>query len=311
METLTITHGAYKIMENESLAHDTETGGSLVGPIRHPIVIRATRAGIKAAMSYASYTNDADFDTNLLDEIIHEYNGRIKLLGFWHKHPYGYDKPSGIDLKTAIRIVQRNAGSGDSRKHYFIITNVNIYGLFSLRCYALKPGQENFEEMIYSLVHNDDEMVTKAIEREPVIPLTRTMNYWNDDDFSFHLTPNGRERLFDEIQDLREKGYRVRVFQGKRVQVLIEGKVNVICHMPPEYPLNPPRLFYGDYEIPYPLHVWNSTLKIIDLLEKIQYNVGEKRRIHEINHYERKFKTIALLERIKQKITHLWPCSRR
>jgi len=307
MEMLTIMHGAYKLMENESLTHDTETGGSLVGTIRHPIVIRATRAGLKAVTSHVSYTNDADSDTKLLNQAIREHNGRVKLLGFWHKHPYGYDKPSGIDLKTAKRIVQRNADSGDFRKHYFIITNVNMCGLFSHRCYVLKPGQENFEEMIYSLVQDDDEMIVRALEREPVIPMTRTMDYWNDDGFSFHLTPSGSERLYDEILELKKKGYRVRVYQGKRVQMLIEGKVNIVCHLPPEYPLNPPRLYHGIDEIPYPLHVWNSTLKIIDLVEKIQNNIGEKGRVYEINHNERKSKTIALLERIKQKIAHLWP----
>jgi integrative and conjugative element protein (TIGR02256 family) len=298
-------------MGSDSLVCDVETGGLLIGTLKNPVIFKATKAGINAIKSYASYTNDVDHDNAILKQSVDESGGRLKLLGFWHKHPLGFDKPSLIDLDVARRIIRQSVESGDSRKYYFIITNVVNGNSVNYNCFTLDTSQGSFYRIKYMVSYDNDPELREALKKEPLILTPRALDYWNDKEFSFHLSLYGNERLYDEIRDLKKNGYRVHVYQGKRVQMLIEGKVNIICHMPPEYPLNPPRLFYGDYEIPYPLHVWNSTLKIIDLLEKIQYNVGEKGRIHESNHNERKSKTIAFLERIMQKVAHLWPCPRR
>lgn len=311
MENIKILRSAIELMGSDSLVSDVETGGLLIGTLKNPVIFKATKAGINAIKSYASYTNDANHDNAILKQSVDESNGRLKLLGFWHKHPLGFDKPSIIDLDVARRIIRQSVESGDSRKYYFIITNVESGNSVNYNCFAMDTSKDSFYRIKHVVCCDNDPELPEVLKKEPSIPIPKVSNYWNDKEFSFHLTPNGSERLYNEIQGLKKKGYRVRVFQGKRVQMLIEGKVNIVCHLPPEYPLNPPRLYHGIDEIPYPLHIWNSTLKIIDLVEKIQDNVEETRRFHEINHNERNSKPIALLERLWQKIAHLWPSPRR
>lgn len=311
METIKILQGAFELMGSESLTCDVETGGLLIGTLKNPIVFKATKAGINAIKSYASYTNDADHDNEILKQSVDESNGRLKLLGFWHKHPFGYDKPSLIDLDVARGIIGRSVKSGDSRKYYFIITNIEHGEVVNHNCYVFDPEENGFKKIEFSLAHDDDVMVKEVLQAEPTIPIAGNLDYWNDDGFSFHLTPKGNERLFNEIQNLKKNGYGVRVYQGKRIQMLIEGKVNIICHLPPEYPLNPPRFYYGIYEMSYPLHVWNSTMTIIDLLEKIQKNIGKKGRIYESNNHETKPRTITVFGRIKRAIANLWTRPRK
>jgi proteasome lid subunit RPN8/RPN11 len=278
MKELKITKSAYIFLEKESrkYAHDDmyqyETGGILIGTLEKPIVIRASKAGVNAILDNGSYTNDAEYDYAILRRAIKQLNGRVKLVGYWHKHPGCMSHPSSLDLATAKSIVSRNERS-DKRPVYFVITNVHN-SEFKLYGYSLEPNQENLDKVVINTIEDNSHEVENALSIEPIVIQPRKMDFWNNLGFRFYLTKVGYKRLREEVHELYMHGYNVSVYTKGRLQLVKEKNLITLCTLPPEYPLNPPRFFKDGTEIKYSMPIWNSSFRIIDLLRILEKQQG-------------------------------------
>jgi integrative and conjugative element protein (TIGR02256 family) len=307
MYRLRIIRSAFEAIRKESLAHAQETGGLLIGTLKDPVVLKASGAGINAKATVISYTNDTLHDNQILKKAIEESNGKCKLIGFWHKHPTGCSHPSLGDLRQAQQIVKRNECDGDMRPVFFIITNVNedvqLFG------YSLSPGQKNFEQVAIEVINNDLEEVEKALRNESVIIQPKEMDFWKDN-FQFYLTPNGYKRLKKEVDVLRQAGYGVNVYARKQLCLKINKKETILCYLPPEYPLNPPRFFRDDREIKYCMPIWNSTFHIIDILNRLNKLKYVKRRFYEGHNAETDLRWTVFVRHLRNTIRSLWDYTR-
>ena len=303
--TLRITKNAYEIIKEESLRCETETGGLLIGTLQVPIVIRATKAGDLAKKNYVSYTNDKNYDSRILEKTIQEFNGKVKNIGRWHKHPDNMFYPSSGDLATARNIAKRSEQEGDKRPVFFMITNV-IKGTVKLYCYVLN-NNKTFVKVGIEVIENNAQEVEETLRAEPVIIQPKEMDFWHDSDFQFYLTKNGYERLKFEYEELVSNGYGVKVYAKKKVYMVIE-KVNekILCLPPPEYPLNPPRFFRDGVEIEYSMRIWNSTFRILDILEYLNNLKNQEGRANESHSHKTGFNVSGFVRQVKRAIKSLW-----
>lgn len=299
-----MTKSAYETIREESLRCETENGGLVIGPTKIPISIRSTRAGYLAKLSHVSYSNDANYDNMVLQEAIKEYKGRVKLLGYWHKHPGKMSYPSSGDLATAQGIVKRIEENGDKRPVFFIITNV-VNDQVELYCYLLN-GYDNFMPIKIKIISDDSKEIEKALDAEPVTILPKTMDFWNDPDFQFYLTANGYQRLQDEIDELKSNGYLVKVHaKGQLYLVIIWDNTKLLCLPPAEYPLNPPRFFMNNKEIQYSLPIWNSSFRLIGILKSLEQSLIE-RRIYENRGAKTSAGLSEFIGKVKKTVESIW-----
>jgi integrative and conjugative element protein (TIGR02256 family) len=297
MHKLLVTRSSYELIKKESLDSQVETGGLLVGTLRIPIVLKATRAGPSAKKSGTSYTNDVDFDNATLNKAINQYKGKSKLVGYWHKHPDSMSYPSAIDLATAKTIVRRNEIS-DTRPVYFVITNtsddeVRVFG------YSLERSQSNFNPVCIRVIDDKSEEIIKALSIEPAIVELKEMDFWDENDFQFYLTRVGHSRLKQEIDKLMAEGYRVKVYTKDQLYIVIKkNSKTILCQPPPEYPLNPPRFFEGNNEIEYSIPIWNSSIGIIDIIKGFWERKDIKRSNHESTYFGPKHRLLKFTKQI-------------
>jgi len=304
MQTLKITKSAYEVMKKESLGCAAETGGHLIGPLREPIVVQVTTAGPAAKKSNASYTNDALYDNEILQQVITTYGGRVKSMGSWHKHPGKMSHPSLQDLHTAQEIVKRIEKS-DNRPVYFIITNVagNEVELFA---YSLKHDQQTFDGISIKIIEDESEEIQNALNIEPVLIQPKKLDFWNDHDFQSPLTKVGNERLKLEIEDLTSQGYRVKVYTKDQFYLVIKKNETITCALPSEYPLNPPRIFNGNREMKYCMPIWNSTFRITDILDRLNKFKRLRGRSYESYRLKAKFNLLGFVKEVGLTFRHLW-----
>jgi hypothetical protein len=272
MQELKITRSSYTLLEKETRKCETETGGLLKGTLRIPIVLQVSGAGPLAEMSCTSYRNDRAFDKWLLHREIKQNAGKFKLVGYWHKHPGNLSSPSLTDLGVARKLIKRNELS-DNAPIFFVIANV-VEREFELHAYSISQGKSDFENVSIQIIEDDSEEIIRALEVEPVITFTRTMNFWDDIGFRFYLTKVGEERIRKEINDLVLSGFDVEARAGGQFSLILRKKDEVLCLLPPEYPLNPPILIKNGRRIDYCLPNWNSGYRVMDVLKIIENQRG-------------------------------------
>jgi len=302
---LKMTRTTYQFIERKSLESGTEIGGQVIGTTKRPIATRATKAGNHAELSYVSYTNDPAHDNEEVRKTIEEFDGRVSVIGRWHKHPGNMHYPSSVDLATARGIVKRNEEEGDRGSVFFIITNVVDNGV-KFHCYALDEDK-NFEEVRIKLIDDNAREIEEALKIEPVIVQPREMDFWRDSGFQFYLTKTGYERLQKEVNELRFRHYVVKVHaKGQLYVVISKDNETIVCMPPAEYPLNPPRFFRRNVEISYSMTLWNSSYRIIDILQNLAALHIQERRHHESHNNETGSICIRFINGIERVVKSLW-----
>jgi integrative and conjugative element protein (TIGR02256 family) len=302
---LKITKSAYQSIKSESLKHATETGGILIGTLRHPVVIRASCAGSLADLSVCSYSNDAAHDSKHLQTAIRDYDGKVKLVGYWHKHPGNMSQLSAMDIETARGIIKRAEKQEDHRPVFFMITNVVGHDV-KLYCYMLND-RSGVTAVATKFINDGSPEVIKALNLEPAIVRQKKVNFWDDPGFQFYMTKTGSERLQQEVDELKSHGFSVKAYAREHVYLTISKyKETLICVLPPEYPLNPPRFFRGKDEIDYQLPIWNSSMGIIDIVQRISRESMIARRDYESHNTQTGSRCRVFLGTIRKAFAHLW-----
>jgi hypothetical protein len=310
MLELLITQGVYKTIKDDCYANpSTETGGKVLGTLRRYIAISATTAGDKAVKTLTSFINDENYDKKIFNDMIVKYNGRLKSIGYWHKHPSGLSHPSYGDLTEARKIMKEINREGDKRPFFFLIAIIET--VFKLYGYVPNQNMTAFEDVKISLIEDDADEIREALAAEPVIIQPQDLDFWRDSSFQWYRTKCGQSRLKEEIIELEKKNYRVKAFAGAMLCLSIEkdGKV-ITCVTPPEYPLNPPRLFENNEEVSPILKNWNSSFMIIDILTQSEKDIVPERRIHEDHHTQANHLS-GVFGPIKKTLKSIWPFTRR
>lgn len=308
MKILKITKSAYRMIEQESInagKKKLETGGLLIGTLKRLVVLKASRSGTGAKVTPVSYTNDSEYDNKILLQTIKEFDGKVKKIGYWHRHPGSMSRPSSEDLRQAQEIVRMSEREGDVRLVLFIITNV-IHNKVKIYGYCLIPGQKVFSRVAIKIVKDDSREVKKALDIESVLIQPKEMYFWNSCDFQFYRTKNGYTRLKKEVNELKQHGYHVKVFAESQMYFVIKKEQTIVCFPPPEYPLNPPRFFKDSREIKYQLPIWNSSFRIKDILNILETH-GEYCEGHNTKASTKMFK---IIKQVKRTIKFLWPYKR-
>jgi len=310
MLELFITQSVIRTIETECLRNPhTETGGKIFGTLGRYIAISATTAGRDAIKTATSYFNDEKYDHEVLREAIKKYNGHVKSIGLWHKHPAGLCHPSLGDLTEARKIVNSISLEGDNRPVFFLIAILNHS--LELFAYVLNKSMKTFDEVRLHIINDNAQVVKDALAEESVIVQPHDLDFWRDPDFQWFQTSAGYARLKMDINELNKRNYKVKAFARKMLYLTIEKDGRTItCVTPPEYPLNPPRLFENNTEISTVFTSWNSTFMIVDILIQLEKFRIKERRSCEDNHSKAGHLS-RILNPVKKTIKSLWPFAGR
>lgn len=271
---VTITESAVQTICSESRkAGLFETGGMLIGTLNNLVVLAATGPGPKAERGSGHYSGDPQSDQEGLKSYKEAFQGKVALLGYWHRHPARMSRPSSGDLNQALDLVAEYRVSPDD-PFLALISNVDSNQEVRVYAYLLCQAERRFEKVDLEIVADSSPSVRDVLEREQPGIVERDRDFWRDPNFQFFQTPIGKDRIHQEIQQLHVKGFEATVVRRKstgRLEIVIGLKNRQIRCVPPvEYPLNPPSFYSMDgREIRLRLSVWNSDLWISALAERI------------------------------------------
>jgi hypothetical protein len=241
-------------------------------------VIFAGDPGLEADLKPSSFTSDPNHDKFLLKKVQSQYDGHVTLLGYWHKHPPGMNRPSGGDLTQAQELL---ADLVDDPHPWLLAIIVNFdsaSGPF-IYPYVLNGSGKKFKSISPIIVDQKSDSVQQALESEPIYRLKQERrSFWSNPNFRFHLTATGGQRLREELELLKGGGYQVHLQQRKdnhRLSLIIErGEDSWLCVPPAEYPLCMPRFFRLPNlteEFPFVnFPTWNSDLTLADCLTNLR-----------------------------------------
>jgi hypothetical protein len=219
---------------------------------------------------------------------------------------------SGVLLNHGDRVEVSEGivdGSQDNRPVFFLIANLNHS--LELSAYVLSQDMKLFDEVRLHVIDDNAPDVKEAIERESIIIQPKELDFWLTMNFQWFQTQVGYARLQQEVNELKERDFKVKAFAGKMLYLIIEKDGNIItCVTPPEYPLNPPRLFENNTEIPSVLKSWNSTFMIVDILTQLEKFRIRERRNCEDNHSKAGHLS-RIFNPIKKTIESVWPFAGR
>jgi len=271
-KSILITYDVTRTMIRGSRDSALETGGVLAGTLGDPItIVAAGSPGDNSVHRATQYTSDPVADRKCLEQSREIYGDRIVVVGWWHKHPSGFDRPSSGDCH---QIEQLQAEYKDDKPVLMGIVNQIprlVGSKTTLRLYST-GSTENLIEYDWTLVTRKNRDLLIAIDKAPAKPATRKTDFWTDRNFQFYLNPVGRERITQEIEGLRNAGWQVRTSRSKQNQALIldifrsSGTLRFV--LAPEFPLNPPSVLTTDsrrFTGLGTLNQWNSHDRLTDV----------------------------------------------
>jgi proteasome lid subunit RPN8/RPN11 len=257
-----ICESAQKTMLAEVIDSPVETGGVMVGIADPPVIVSAGAGGEKAIRRATMFKGDTDADLRCLTQVRERFGEQCVVVGDYHKHPNGMSGFSGVDLRQAQELADEYADG-----------KVFLVGIFAEGCpdpqpnlflYGIHSNDKQLKPVEYEIVSDDDPRVLEVLRTAAVVPSVRDTDFWHDAEFRFYENSIGRARINDDLDDLRQHGWAVQVSRVKsdnslRVSVQVPEEL-IELRLPPEYPLNPPRVFLSADELTGLQDVmnWNS-----------------------------------------------------
>jgi len=272
MKHCLITIEASRNIIKQSRKSDVETGGILIG-ILEPviIIINAGCPGDNAVRRVTQFTSDPQADQICLANAHQMYGDCVVPMGWWHKHPAGFNKPSFGDCQQIHQLTQDYA---DGKPVFMGIVN-QIPALMrqktTLHLYSVDPD-DNIVESPWNLISNKNPVFIQALNKAPIRPPAKHSDYWADNNFQSYLNPVGRERIKKEVENLRLDGWQVTTGRHPQDKVLIlelaKDSTALRLVLAPEFPLNPPCIFTPDgrcFQGLHSLDQWNSQKMLVEV----------------------------------------------
>lgn len=270
-EDIIITYKASRNIIKQSQLCDVETGGIFVGTMKPPTIVDAGKPGANSIHRPTKFTSDPGADKACLAEARKQYGDRVIPVGWWHKHPSGFNKPSNGDCHQAQKLVEEY---NDGKPVLMGIVN-HIQKLVrhktTLYLYGLGPDG-NLVEYDWKLISSHSPELFAALKKASLSPGTKKSDYWDDSDFQFYQNPIGRKRIKEELGNLKKAGWKVATKRRPQDKLLVldlsRFNMNLRMILPPEYPLNPPIVFTDDGRRLLDLRAlnqWNSLNCLTDI----------------------------------------------
>lgn len=275
-----VCRSAYQTMEKEVSSLSVETGGVLLGIADPPVIVEAGTGGEHAIRQLSQFSGDAEWDRRCLDRARARHGKSIGIAGYYHSHPAGSSGGfSDTDLAQARKLVEH---FGDGKPLLVCIWARACRWLgrphddFRLSAYGIRSRDGTLEPLHFEVVDDQGECVREAISQAPLIPGENDSDFWSDERFVFYENRIGRQRIRQELQELRDRGwdicaYRIPGDRGLRLRCT-NAWIAIEALLPREYPLNPPRLFVGSSTQELPAlptqQVWNSDRFLFELLDE-------------------------------------------
>lgn len=270
--TVLITFDAAKTIIKTATGSPVETGGILVGTLEPSVVIlQAGEPGENAIKRATSFTSDAQSDSNCLKRIRQLYGAAVVPVGWWHKHPSDFDRPSSGDCGQVRKLSDRY---NDGRPVLMGIVN-NVQRTFryktTLKLFSIDSA-DKLQQHNWKLVNKKSKDLLDILSRAPKIAGTRQCSYWTDPDFRSYVNPIGRQRIQRDILELKNRHWQVQQLRSRHDQMLILNLSNDHCDLklifPPEYPINPPAILTGNGNAIHgikTIYTWNSQTNLADI----------------------------------------------
>lgn len=274
-----VSYDAIRAIVRDSKKFTVETGGILIGTLADPITIVAAGVSGENSLHYAtSFSSDSQADRECLETARTKYGNGVGVVGWWHKHPAGFESPSMGDCRQVQLLTDEyNDGKpvlmGIVRKRsYFACSKL------SLRLFSLDSDGQILQHP-WRLVGGSSKELLKAVREAPQKPETQDTEFWKNPDFQFYLNPIGRDRIVREVRALKQAGWTVITTRRKCDKVMLlelaKGTTQLCLEFPPEFPLSPPTVFFGgdrlvDLET---LWAWNSQCRLAELAENVENRI--------------------------------------
>jgi hypothetical protein len=274
-KSLLITASAYHTIVSVSSRCLIETGGVLVGILGDPlIIIAAGQPGANAIHHSVRFTTDPAEDLKYLSIWRQVHGPVIEIVGWYHKH-YFLQVPSGGDLH---QVRQLREDFKDNRP--IIMGIVSESGLFRKSLKIRFFGLDNDGDQIeydWDIISSNSPEIQKAIQSVPNKPEVKDTNFWNDFEFQSYKNPVGRQRICQDIEQLKQHGWNILTCRNKGNGLMMlqaqSNQADLRLILPSEYPLNPPVVFAGDNKRMIDLKTlreWNSMVTLMDVVTEAE-----------------------------------------
>ncbi len=155
---------AYTSILRECMFHlDTESGGILIGKrIGNSdfVVAFAIGSGPGAVRSLTRFTPDVNWQQRILERLFDLY--AVNYLGSFHRHPWCDHWPSGLDYKTARKII--SSLEWDIHEAVFPIIILNARGIH-IYPYYMSRSSDGFQPVSWQILPNNSEIVKTVLQR--------------------------------------------------------------------------------------------------------------------------------------------------
>ncbi len=251
-----------------------ETGGIMVGTLGNPFtIVAAGKSGLNSKHHATKYISDPVADKNCLQAAKKKYGESVVPVGWWHKHPSGFDRPSAGDRRQ-IRELQKEFND-DKPVLMGIVNNCeSISTNIALKLYSL-DSNDQLREHAWQLVDDNHPKLLGAISQAPSNPELKDVDFWKDPEFQFYFQKTGRDRILLEIRELKQAGWLVTTVRHREKETLMlrlfDGMNDFQLILPPEYPLNPPQIVTPEGESIITSQIlgqWNSLCPLTELADQ-------------------------------------------
>lgn len=280
-QTLLITSSAAQDIMTAARQCDVETGGILAGLPHAMVVVAAGKPGPGSVQAPTQFTSDPAEDKHCLYQAKEQLGRAITAVGWWHKHPGKFSRPSSPDVSQAhclaleygdgipvlVGIVNRERSPTRTK------TFLAMYGVDRDGTLKTVPWEQ---------VNDNHPSIQEALRKAPCQPEVCSEGYWDRDDFVFYQNPVGRKRITQELAQLKQAGWSVTTSRRKQDRLLmitaVRSDIKSTLILPPEYPLNPPLIYQHNKPV-YPeiLCRWSSLYSLHAILDSLSCNTPQTR----------------------------------
>jgi integrative and conjugative element protein (TIGR02256 family) len=160
---LVLTRQVFSVIEQECRSHPhVETGGILVGGYSPEdiVAVFAIGSGPSANRTPSRFAPDVAWQQKILDNYFERYG--LNYVGSFHRHPRNFNRPSIIDHRTAIQILNDPDWAVQQIVFPIILPEDHTVVIYP---YYISSRRPEFELMPTALLPDDDPLINSIKDR--------------------------------------------------------------------------------------------------------------------------------------------------